>query len=80
VGIAPEDLSYVFDHFYQADESKNRSSGSSGIGLAIVEQLVEAHSGRVWVESSVFNGTKEVDYNTRFTFTLPTAQYHSSVA
>lgn len=59
-GIAPEDLPYVFDHFYRGDKSRDRKSGGSGIGLAIVKQLVENHGGHVTVESilgmgSIFN-------------------------
>jgi signal transduction histidine kinase len=63
-GIAPEDLPYLFDHFYRADKSRSRASGGSGIGLAIVKQLVEAHHGRVWVESKVGKGAT-------FSFALP---------
>jgi two-component system OmpR family sensor kinase/two-component system sensor histidine kinase BaeS len=50
-GIDAADLPYVFDRFYRADKSRNRASGGTGIGLALVKQLVEAHGGRVWVES-----------------------------
>jgi signal transduction histidine kinase len=56
-GIAPEDLPHVFDRFYRADKSRTRTSGGSGIGLAIVKQLVEVHGGRVWVESQLGQGT-----------------------
>ena len=63
-GIAPEDLPHVFDHFYRADLSRTRSSGGTGLGLAIVKSLVEAHGGRVTVESSVGAGST-------FTVTLP---------
>lgn len=63
-GIAAEDLPHVFDRFYRADKSRARSSGGSGIGLAIVKQLVEAHSGQVGVES-------QPGHETTFSFTLP---------
>ncbi len=46
-GIRPEDLPRVFDRFYQADPSRDRRSGTSGLGLSIVRALVEAHGGRV---------------------------------
>lgn len=55
-GIDPADLPYVFDRFYRADPSRTRTGGGSGIGLALVKHLVEAHGGRVWVESQVGQG------------------------
>lgn len=69
-GIAPEDLPWVFDRFYRADKSRTRASGGSGLGLAIVKQLVEAHGGKVGVESPIFkeNGS---GFGTRITYTLP---------
>jgi len=65
-GIHPGDLPYVFDHFYKADRSRQRGHGGAGIGLAIVKQLVEAHGGKVWVESRLKHGSS-------FYFTMPTA-------
>jgi signal transduction histidine kinase len=67
IGIASEHLPYVFERFYRADKSRTRTTGGAGLGLAIVKQLVEAHGGRVWVESKMEEGTT-------FTFTLPAAQ------
>jgi two-component system sensor histidine kinase BaeS len=46
-GIAPTDLPHVFERFYQADPARDRATGSSGLGLAIVRAVVEAHGGRV---------------------------------
>ena len=64
-GIAPDDLPHIFDRFYRAEKSRVRSTGGgSGLGLAIVKELVEAHGGRVWVESAPGQGAT-------FTFTLP---------
>jgi signal transduction histidine kinase len=51
VGIPPEHLPNLFERFYRVDPSRTRSTGGSGLGLAIVKNLVEAHHGRVWVES-----------------------------
>jgi two-component system phosphate regulon sensor histidine kinase PhoR len=57
VGIAPEHLSRIFERFYRADSGRGRDTGGTGLGLAIVRHLVEAHRGRVKVESIVGDGT-----------------------
>jgi len=63
-GIAPQDLSHIFERFYRIDDSRNRREGGMGLGLAIALAYTEAHQGKMWVESTLGNGTI-------FYFTLP---------
>lgn len=58
VGISPKDLPHIFEPFFRAERSRNRRSGSSGLGLAIVNELVRLHKGRIHVKSVVNQGTK----------------------
>ena len=58
-GIPPEDVGHVFDRFYRADKARG-SDGHSGLGLAIVRALVEAHGGTVHAESELGRGTAMV--------------------
>jgi two-component system sensor histidine kinase BaeS len=55
-GIAPEDLAHLFERFYQADPARDRSTGTSGLGLSIVRAIVDAHGGSVGVENVVGGG------------------------
>ncbi|AJS58438.1 sensor histidine kinase [Paenibacillus sp. IHBB 10380] len=57
VGMKEENLLKVFDRLYREDPSRSRSSGGSGIGLAIVKRLVEAHKEQVWIDSKENEGT-----------------------
>ncbi|HXF70528.1 MAG TPA: GAF domain-containing protein [Thermoflexus sp.] len=57
VGIPPEALPRVFEPFYQVDGSPTRKFGGMGIGLAAVEQIAEAHGGRVEIQSELGRGT-----------------------
>jgi signal transduction histidine kinase len=56
-GMASEHLPYIFEHFYRVDASRDRRSGGSGIGLAIVRRLVEAQGGKVTVQSQLGEGS-----------------------
>jgi signal transduction histidine kinase len=57
IGITPDELPRVFDRFWRSDRSRSRATGGSGIGLAVVRELVEAHAGDVEVESAPGRGT-----------------------
>jgi two-component system OmpR family sensor kinase len=50
-GLSPEDQAHVFERFFRADRSRARNSGGLGLGLAIARAIVEAHGGRLRVES-----------------------------
>ncbi|HEX9607224.1 MAG TPA: ATP-binding protein [Gemmatimonadaceae bacterium] len=60
-GIPPDNISHLFDNFWQERKSDKRGVG---LGLAIVKELVEAHGGKIWVES-------KVDHGSTFSFSLP---------
>ncbi len=64
IGIAPEDLPFVFERFYRADLSRTRATGGSGIGLAIAKSIAQAHGGRITAQSEPGRGST-------FTLLLP---------
>lgn len=57
IGIPQDELPFIFERFYRADKSRNRLSGGSGIGLAIVKAIVTAHGGKVEVQSHFEKGS-----------------------
>lgn len=56
-GIPPEDLPRVFSRLYRADNVLIQGIGDTGVGLSIVKQLIEAHGGRVWVDTDLGHGS-----------------------
>ena len=63
IGMSPEQVKKVFDKFYRVDASNTAIEGT-GLGMTIVKYIVEAHGGKIWVESEVGKGTK-------VSFTIP---------
>jgi len=62
VGIDKEDLPYIFEHLYRTDKSRASTTGGSGMGLAVVKSIIDAHKGKITVESK---------FGSKFTVTLP---------
>ena len=63
-GIPAKELPNIFERFYRVDKSRTRATGGSGLGLTIARRLVEAHGGKIEVQSEPGKGS-------RFAFTVP---------
>ncbi len=63
-GVSPEVLPRIFERFVRAEASRTGEDGGSGLGLAICREIVEAHGGRIWVDSKLEKGSA-------FSFALP---------
>lgn len=70
IGIPPQDLEHIFQRFYTVDKAHSRKMGGSGLGLSIVETIIEKHFGHISVVSEVGEGTT-------FTVILPVRQLAS---
>lgn len=57
LGIAKEDIPYIFDRFYRVDKARTSGEGGVGLGLSICKEIVDAHEGRIEVESEAGKGT-----------------------
>jgi two-component system, OmpR family, sensor histidine kinase VicK len=64
-GIPANKLESIFERFHQVDSSDSRKKGGTGLGLAICRKIIEQHSGKIWAESALGQGSI-------FSFTLPT--------
>jgi len=71
IGIPEERTVHIFDRFYQVDSSETREHEGTGVGLALVKELVELHSGEIKVKSKPEKGTE-------FTIYLPKGKSHFS--
>ncbi len=65
IGIPEDEFDKIFERFYQSDASEDRRYLGTGIGLAMVKEIIEDHGGNIWLSSTVGEGSK-------FTFTIPT--------
>lgn len=64
IGIAQQNLTKIFEEFYREDTEANQSIKGTGLGMSLVKYIVEAHKGKIWVQSKLKHGTT-------VSFTLP---------
>lgn len=57
IGIKKEHLNHLFERFYRVDKTRSRKLGGSGLGLSIVKNIIDLHSGEIRVESEINQGT-----------------------
>ena len=65
-GIPEKEIPYIFEEFHRVDKSRHTDESQSGLGLAIVKAIVQGHAGKVWVESTLGQGSD-------FHFCIPVA-------
>lgn len=73
IGVPQADQPRIFERFYRVDAARSREAGGTGLGLSIAKHLIEAHGGRLWVESEIGVGSK-------FHFSVPVFDPERSTA